>query len=722
MEEIPPNKWPSLSIREIKPDDILDELREKGINEIVGEHFNEEDRNAVLRELIGDKDLWSELPFHETVTGELVRITCGKAFLETDITIPEELYDYADIIRRSKDPTIKRQQQDWLEPLASEGVISISLSHEEPSKFWRLIMDHLKSSKKSKSFTDLSNTAWLLDLENEPVKPSDVISLENMQDEVDRLLTAARGAFWSPSKLHEELRNHSAFSLLKESCFAIGKEGLERLALLLAETQEYHVGEISCQHENLHKIIKTLSMIPAKLNLPGWNLLASAIKIFDLDICVEILLAELFKPISISRITTILQWLQEEHRKVGKGLKSNILLAFNTYLTAFVSNTAAKDCITSLNLLNRDGNWMPTAELCADAEGVADSHLLDDEQKQILKGIISHADLVQSAKHDNVPKKSDLQPEILASADNLEEFFAEWEHLVAPEIICAFLSLLGDDRKMIDLAERYRGRHSVEWVRDNIPWEVHQRRDELHRLEWMYGLDQHQALARHRFIVTCADGDMAKTCSILGRDVEVPLKSDFTSLITGGLFYEYSQGNNIVVRIRLRRPDIEVVTPSLLKASAEYLLNKAYNQRNYDLGRLWEELDKSEQLDIRIAQQLVLNHIPFYLRQLGVHKHPHLEKLLGEWDDIRYKREEYYESADKRESYEEKSRSLLKKIQDLLKSDPEVQEVVLNAVRAKMRDFQYTVASIPFELFQNADDALVELAEMKAYPDKPKEI
>jgi hypothetical protein len=39
-----------------------------------------------------------------------------------------------------------------------------------------------------------------------------------------------------------------------------------------------------------------------------------------------------------------------------------------------------------------------------------------------------------------------------------------------------------------------------------------------------------------------------------------------------------------------------------------------------------------------------------------------------------------------------------------------------------MRDFQYTTASIPFELFQNADDAVVELAAIKAYPNAPVEI
>jgi hypothetical protein len=62
------------------------------------------------------------------------------------------------------------------------------------------------------------------------------------------------------------------------------------------------------------------------------------------------------------------------------------------------------------------------------------------------------------------------------------------------------------------------------------------------RLDWMYGLDQHQALAQHRFIIRCSEGDMVQTCSILGEDIAVPLKSSFSSLIAGNLYYEFSSG------------------------------------------------------------------------------------------------------------------------------------------------------------------------------------
>ncbi|WP_419655991.1 hypothetical protein Dvar_51010 [Desulfosarcina variabilis str. Montpellier] len=726
VEEIPANKWPKLSIREIKSSGILAELRDNGIEKITGDQFSVDERNAVLKELSSDEKLWRELPFHETVKGELVPITTGKSYLETGIALPDELYRSADIIKRSKDPVIKRQQREWIIPLSKEGVIRIALRHDEPMNFWRLLMDNLESASDFIKDPLIRETSWLPDVSLTPVKPTDVLYLEKIQDEVDRLLAVARGAFWSPGKMHADLRTHPSFEFLQKNCFATDRTGFENLALLLGETNEYHVGRVVCPVDGFERLVQTCARLPFHLRLPGWILLARAISAYPADMVRDLLLPETVKPISAERIVAVLNWLQEEHVKVGKAAMKDILAAFNAYLSGLVNEKPGIGYISRLLMLNCDGDWKPAKELCSEAEGVADSHLLDFEQTRILQNVIFHADRQQAIEDDRLPKRRNLEPEISAAADQLEAFFAEWEGLVAPEIICAFLSLLGDDPKMLALAGRYRGRHSVEWVRDSIPWQVHHRRDELHRQEWMYGLDQHQALAQHRFIVRFTDGDMVKTVSILGYEIDVPLKSRFTSLITGGLFYEYPDKGINIVRITLRNPIDKDVSPSelsgLLRSAAEYLLNKAYNQKDCDLGSLWEELDRSEQLDIRIAQQLVLNHIPFYLRQLGVQQHPHLKELLGQWSEARYKREEYYESKEKREAFEKDERALLGQVQRLLKTDDHVQHVVLDAVRAKMKDFQYSTSSIPFELFQNADDAVVELAMMRSYPNPPEEV
>jgi hypothetical protein len=135
------------------------------------------------------------------------------------------------------------------------------------------------------------------------------------------------------------------------------------------------------------------------------------------------LLAEILKPIDHERIITILHWFSEEHSNVSKEAKNEVLIAFNAYLSALVNTGRGTVIIAKLSLLNREGNWKPATELCSEAEGVADSHLLDDDQKRILKHIIFHADRQQAIEDDKMPQKRELQPEISASADKLEGFF-----------------------------------------------------------------------------------------------------------------------------------------------------------------------------------------------------------------------------------------------------------------------------------------------------------
>lgn len=720
LEELPSNKWISLSIREIKPEDILIEIQAKGTEYIHGSRFTSDERNAVLKKLNNNESLWKSLPFHETVKGDLVHIKPDISFLEKDIVLPEELYDYADIIKVASDPTVRKQQEEWLNDFSSTSVIQTVLRHDTPSKFWCLVMDHLNSDIDIELRTSLQEAEWLPDNDFNPAKPSDVIYLCKIQDDVDRLLTTARGAYWSPQTLHADLRQHPSFNYLMEHYFSTEEAGLERLGLLLNETDEYHVGRFNFPGNDFDKVINVCTRLPIKFNLPGWALLNKAHEHYSQELIDQYLIPGILKPISIARIIPILNWISDNHITVGPDDKDCFLASFNTYLAAFVNESGRLVDLKKVRLFSQDGKWKYGNELCADAEGVAESHLLDAGQKRLLKKIIVTADVQQKLEDETqVLRKRDLTPEILASVKELQDFFSDWEGLVAPEIICAFLSMLGDDPDMVNLAEQYRGRHSVKWIRENIPWTINRELLRWGRQGWLYGLDQHEALAQHRFIVTTTNGKTVLTFSILGDEIEAPLKSKFTSLITGGLFYEPPSGSFINVRIQLRRPSPESTTASelstLLRTSTEYLLEKVYEQTDHDLSDLWEELDKSEQLDIRIAQQLVLNHLPFYLRQLGVHKHQMLQDILQKWNDARYKQEEYYESPEKKKTFEAEERSLLSKIQTLLQKNKEVQGVVLNAVRSKIADFQYTLASIPFELFQNADDAVVELAEIKSH-------
>ena len=319
-----------------------------------------------------------------------------------------------------------------------------------------------------------------------------------------------------------------------------------------------------------------------------------------------------------------------------------------------------------------------------------------------------------------MPERRNLEPELKATAGELTQYFNQWESLMPPEVVSGFLSILGDDSGMLNLATHFQGRHTVKWIRENVPWKTHHDTGQGGARLWGYGLDFFQALSQMRFIIDFVAGQEVSVTSLLGKTISVPLDTAFNSLILGNPYYECAEGDVEFVRIKIRRvSDDQISTEEFseyLKATAEYILKTVYMQQDNDLTSLWDDLNKSEQLDVRIALRLVMKHIPFYLDQLGVHKNPLLAKAHNAWNDARYKIEEYHDNPEKTARYQHEEEHKRLDLQTLLETDAAVQDVVLNSVRKKMLDYQYTNQSIPFELFQNADDAFVEQLEIEAHP------
>ena len=156
----------------------------------------------------------------------------------------------------------------------------------------------------------------------------------------------------------------------------------------------------------------------------------------------------------------------------------------------------------------------------------------------------------------------------------------------------------------------------------------------------------------------------------------------------------------------------------LLRESARLLLNIVYSQTPSNLDDVWNELAQSEQLDIRTAQNLLLDSAFFYLRQLGIQKNEKVRHILGDWEDARRQQVEEEQARKLRGSLVESAKIKMEQAREALRTlveqDAEAQSFILQSVRDKVRQYQYRRQAIPFELFQNADDAVVELADMAA--------
>ena len=469
------------------------------------------------------------------------------------------------------------------------------------------------------------------------------------------------GSFWQPESLSEAILQHPYFDQLEAHFFSHDEEGLGKLALLLEQNSNYAVGDLVLSGDDFSSMLNIFGISSFNQHLPGWRILYVIFKKFGLDLCQEYILPAVSNSIPNDKLLNIFVWLEQQYNSADGQRKNDVFICHLKYLEVFSRLQEARQLLSNIKLLNQIDKWCSSKMLCHDAEGVSPSCLLNIKQRNILISLLPHQERVHetienyaAVDNNQLPVKRDLEPELELTANALSTFFSQWENIIQPEIIGCLLSMLGDDTRVLQLAKNFQGRHSVEWFRDKIPWKIIQHRDHDGRQGALYDLSYRKALSKHRFIFDLISGDKVNVTSLTGENIEVELSDisdNSSSLLIGKPFYEYPQNNISYVKIRLRRVNGDQISPDkfseYLKTTAEYLLKNVYEQRNCDLTELWDELNKSEQLDVRTALRLVMKHIPFYLDQLGVNKNKLISPIYNLWNESRYKIEEYYDNPEK---------------------------------------------------------------------------
>jgi hypothetical protein len=159
----------------------------------------------------------------------------------------------------------------------------------------------------------------------------------------------------------------------------------------------------------------------------------------------------------------------------------------------------------------------------------------------------------------------------------------------------------------------------------------------------------------------------------------------------------------------------DISLSTLLKNSAEFILKKVYEQST-TLEQVWTELGESDQLDIEVARGLILDELPANLRQLSLQQND-LHEYLHSYHNAKSQKKELEITCGSTEAIDKEIKNILQKMQGALINDTDSQIAVLQAIKNKISNHQYQLYSVPFELFQNADDAVFEFAEMEAYPE-----
>jgi hypothetical protein len=721
-ENLPQARWGLLGIREIEPSQVIEELRRIGTSCINPEVFSNTECEEILS-FVTEKQLWKDLPLHVFCDGGKGDVRDG-VYLDVGLDLLPELQGGIRIITRSDNHQMTEKQRKWIPPLDEVAMVTITLNAQDPGRYWRFIADTLLkfSSEKIVTVHTLRETAWLPLRNGSFIRPFDVIDLQPLKSQIQILAARAHYCFASEADLDDEIQNHPVMPILKSACFATGKDALSRLGLLMAELSDYSIGEVDIPEESLlSKMLPALAQIQA---LPAWCIVEEVEKEFGLSTCIDYLFPKIQRHIPIDTLIQILNALANDAEKQVQGAED----AFVLYLKLYGKDQSdAKERVSEIKLRSKTGDWKFAEDLCFGAADVCDGVLLDDDQAKILDSVIVDAGQYDEANLIDTSSMT-TDPTLQESPNILEEYFSKWKGLVQDELIGALLCLLG--HAYLDLAKLYLGTHSVEWIIDQIPWKSPTIIDSSGRREWVKKRTPIIVRESLSVVAQIINEDQVTVRSLTGKILRVPLSREFNTIIAGSL--NWKEEYLCYLPIRGISPSIYPAEKLsfLLKQTFGHLLDKIYYQLDPNLDGLWQELEKSDQLEIEVARRVILNHLPFYLRQLNVHHHSkELHKALDEYDQaLQHLEEEKLRPSITEPNKEEKlTRELDKqrgRLADIFAENESAQKAVLEALRQKLKDYQYDVQSIPFELFQNADDAAVELVHLKTdksgYPVVPE--
>ncbi len=728
-DTLPPNIWDVLNIKEIRANSVLEEITKES-RDISLQNFlpTEDESSEILVTIINnnDKNLWLQMPIHQTTDGQFISANKNNVYFETEgLELDESLLENISIIKRSSNQIISQGQERWLQSIDDSVKIKIALGAEKPEKHWQLIMDsleELQNSPEKEKLEELSNTLkttqWLLTKTGSAFSPEDTIALDSAQSEVEQIISKESDVYTCDSLLAKTLKEHAAFGFLRENYLAYGEAGIRQLALLVGDLPYFHIGKVEVLSiEDYEKAVNVLK----DTDFSGWKLLGHLFEKYSTE-SYEHVFKAINKSVNIDEIILIMGWIS----KLNKA-SDEIQLVFNTYLSLFVEYPEPIDQLDRIKLLNQASKWKRTKELTADASGLSKSYLLNKKQEAILLsgGLINEVNEQPTVADTGLDNKIYRDPK--ATVSLFKDYFLGWLDQGVSESFIATLSLLlGRDEKVKELVDDYTSQTvSREWLIENIPWK---RPDQSiayssNKLPWLNESSFTDALNKVSLVLHTIKEKEVSVRSLLNKTITVPLEDSFKHIFVGRT-ERVPLSDHHQIFLGLRRIEIsdypEPKLIKLIKSSIEYLLEVAYKQRSPNLENLWMELEDSDQITIDVARALILQDIRGSLKRLRLPRHKELQKHLDKYHHEN-KNSIIFKDKEKGKSFNKSRDEALIALQDFIIGNSEVKEIILNALRDKVKEFQYSPTSIPFEMFQNADDAFIDLQKIKAHPLDPKE-
>jgi hypothetical protein len=710
---IPDKCAQALNVKAVDESSVLNRLRVcNDFSRVDAAEFTSEEIDLLLGR-VSEEHPWMRLPLHRDFDGGRDAVQ-GECFLGKEPELPEGLADHVRFIEPSSDPDHLRQQNRFLRSWDAPTAASVVLKAARPVQHWRYLMDLLGAHRSLAARTpqEWIEVAWLPLESGGSIALSSLISISNLDAEIRDLARRCDYAYASPKDLSVGLRAHPSFpSLLAQ--VSSGEDALPVLGQMMSEAGLSIGQSARSGYRDLQPCMSTLVSINL---LPAWGIIERATVATSIDAVEKHLVPEVAKQLSLDICSKTLAEISD------LGLSAPVPDVFGLYLRewrASAPELELREVLSELRLLSMAGTWEPAAELVAGVHGVMPKFVVSDRQFESLDGIAVDNRSTPTRESTEVTSKESGSAEDLMHS--LEVYF---EPLVSSSVkpsVGAVIGLFGE--RVASLAKSWLFPIAYDDYLAKLGWRDPGVEDGIdRRVRWMGNRSLDQALRILTIRIAVLSGNHVSAKSLTGASLQV-LLAPVDEAKT--LFVMTDRWQGYTCRVQMRPSTVLLDKEpqqqrDILMRTGESLLKDLYNQQHANLSELFALADEADQVTLDVARGLILEGLPQSLRSLpGIGKNKKLAQALANLDAAR-RGAASAKRAGRSNAAAASLENALSALAALVESDEEVQGTVLAGIKARVTHNQYEVSSIPFELFQNADDAVIEMQQLQQADGRPE--
>ncbi|RWA68020.1 hypothetical protein [Mesorhizobium sp.] len=725
--ELRPRLRSYLGIRELDSGG-LEALLAKNLQAFAQLEVTPPEREAFLLTNLPDA-LLRRLPIHVRSDGAVG--DAHNAFVEGSWSIPASLRKHVLTVQLSPEPGVRARQQRILTAWTPASQIETALSLADPHRWCLEILDALDAlgRRQERPEPDLAKALqerpWLV-ADGLPVAPRDVLALPLPVDEAARRLLIADGQrppFFPSRQLAVDIREHAAFARLIEWILPDQPTSLDILALMIDDSKVIgRLGPVEAAQVGDFAIVAQTGV---DLGLEGWPLVSAVLtSLRDQSEDIVKLLAAFagLDPSGADVAGKHLDCLAALAQETGRAAEA----ARRIYLGAFDviakwPEAARRQVFRATRVPTESGVWREGQEVIQDGEGIEPAHLLAGEYASMLRrsdpapplspGQAGPRDpsAVLPAQPDGI-QTVDLPALEAEGAAQQRAFLEAWRGRVPSDLVIIYLGLVGRNDSFRDVAEEWRTDASADVETLWADLDAHFPKHVLYPNNLAEEIDQ------RRFVIERVAGRHVRATALSGDPFDAPVANESGGMIVGNL-HKSPQGIlgadgtiRSLITLPLRSMDLTghghreasgIFRRFVERIAFDCLLLGMTSQQ----AALHDILDKAVEIDqatLEETARLLRDQLPTILAELKLPTEHRAQAALRR----------YQQGAGRHAHLNGPPQELADLKTGLWKAiaTPESRPELLAAVRQKIHEFGYSASRVLFELFQNADDAYLQLA------------